>query len=108
MSKKTYLTLMSIGLAGGTVLADTPVELTDGQAEKLLASGSVTGPIEGTPDTVVASALLQLPAEEFTKQLGKLNLPDLQSVAAGMELDTVAAKTKAEFVTLIKAARGIE
>jgi hypothetical protein len=80
------------------------VELTDAEAEKLLANGSVAGPIDKAPADINIDALMQMPLADFEKHLGELKLAPLQELATALKLDTGAAKTKAEYALLIKAA----
>lgn len=101
---KSYLTLIAIGLAGKTVAAGEFVDLTEEQADTLLANGSVMAP-PPADEKSRRQALIDLPDDVFDAHLAAEKLDGLKALAALLEIEVGDAKTKADFVALIKAAR---
>lgn len=106
MNPQTYVALTAIGLAGKRIEAGQPVEgLTERQADQLLSNNSIAMAEPAEPAPPLPADLLLLPADDFEREVAKLKLDELKDLAAALELDVCAAKTKAEFTELLNLAR---
>jgi hypothetical protein len=107
MSKKILcLAVYAIAVAGGrTIRPGKSVLLAQEQAERLLGKGAVTLAPEAEASEDTTGDLMLLPDAEFNQAVTSMNVADLKAAVQGMALDAGDAKTKANFIAVIKAAR---
>jgi hypothetical protein len=106
MSLKIYLAVYAIACPGGkTVPAGKPIQLTDEQAERLLAKGAVTFSHETEESEEITGNLMTMPDAEFVAAISAMKVADLKAAVEGMALEAGNAKTKADFIVVIQAAR---